>query len=129
MAEDPREHRYVLYGALVGGPGANDEHNDTTADWIFNEVTIDYNAAFVGACAGLYYFFGNDSMQVTPNFPPTLIEEEIETRYWVEAFGIDDGKVTAVTLYVFGTAPVADKKISVRYYFDTKGMSSLVLMI
>lgn len=125
MAEDPREHRYVLYGALVGGPGANDEHNDTTADWIFNEVTIDYNAAFVGACAGLYYFFGNDSMQVTPNFPPTLIEEEIETRYWVEAFGIDDGKVTAVTLYVFGTAPVADKKISVRYYFDTKGMSSL----
>ena len=46
----------------------------------------------MGACAGLYYFFSNDSMQVTPNFPPTLIEEEIETRYWVEAFGIDDGK-------------------------------------
>lgn len=125
MAEDPREQRYVLYGALVGGPGANDEHNDTTADWVFNEVTIDYNAAFVGACAGLYDLFGDDSMLVTPDFPPVISEEETEMRYWVEAFGIDDGKVTAVTFYVYGTAPVADKNISVRYFFDTAGMSSL----
>ena len=48
--EDPDEHRYVLYGALAGGPDDKDKHNDTTADWVYNEVTIDYNAAFVGAC-------------------------------------------------------------------------------
>ena len=67
-------------------------------------------------------------MQVTPDFPPAISEEEIETKYWVEAFGIDDGKVTAVTFYVYGTAPVADKNISVRYFFDTAGMSSLIPM-
>lgn len=40
----------------------------STNDWIYNEVTIDYNAAFVGACAGLYEFYGDESMQVTPDF-------------------------------------------------------------
>ncbi|MDE6104041.1 MAG: glycoside hydrolase family 9 protein, partial [Oscillospiraceae bacterium] len=54
MAEDTREQKHVLYGALVGGPDGDDNHSDTTNDWIYNEVTIDYNAAFVGACAGLY---------------------------------------------------------------------------
>ncbi|TYQ18199.1 UNVERIFIED_CONTAM: dockerin type I repeat protein [Acetivibrio alkalicellulosi] len=69
-AEDPSTHKHVLYGALVGGPGRNDEHIDVTHDYIYNEVAIDYNAAFVGACAGLYEFFGDSSMSVTPNFPP-----------------------------------------------------------
>jgi len=56
--EDPDPHKYVLYGALVGGPDENDQHIDMTSDWVYNEVTIDYNAAFVGACAGLYRYFG-----------------------------------------------------------------------
>jgi hypothetical protein len=59
-----------LYGALVGGPDQGDNHVDVTSDYIYNEVTIDYNAALVGACAGLYRFFGDSSMSVTPNFPP-----------------------------------------------------------
>ncbi|MBP0973903.1 MAG: glycoside hydrolase family 9 protein, partial [Oscillospiraceae bacterium] len=58
MAEDPAEHKHVLWGALVGGPGKDDNHSDTTNDWILNEVTIDYNAAFVGAAAGLYARYG-----------------------------------------------------------------------
>lgn len=45
-----------------------DKHNDITADWIYNEVTIDYNAAFVGACAGLYDYYGTDAMEITPIF-------------------------------------------------------------
>lgn len=125
MAEDTREQKHVLYGALVGGPGANDEHIDKTSDWIYNEVTIDYNAAFVGACAGEYEFFGDDSMKVTPDFPPAESEEETETKYWVEAFAKEDGKVTDVTFYVYGSAPVADKKLSVRYYFDATGMTNV----
>lgn len=125
MAEDTREQKHVLYGALVGGPDASDQHNDVTADWIYNEVTIDYNAAFVGASAGLYEFYGDSSMKVTPDFPPQEEEEEIEEKYWVEGFSVDDGKVSAVTFYVYGTAPKADTNITVRYYFDTKGMTSL----
>lgn len=133
MAEDTGEHKHVLYGALVGGPDASDEHIDTTSDWIYNEVTIDYNAAFVGASAGLYRFFGDSSMEVTPDFPP---EEDSESgddeggnSYWVEAFGVDiaqdDGpKATEVTFFVSTDATKTSKNISVRYYFDVTGMSS-----
>ncbi|MFZ5990059.1 MAG: glycoside hydrolase family 9 protein [Bacillota bacterium] len=134
-AEDPDPHKYVLYGALVGGPGSNDQHIDVTSDYIYNEVTIDYNAAFVGACAGLYRFFGNSSMQVTPDFPPEVIIEDPGenpggSAYWVEAFGVDikqaDGpKATEVTLYVRSNVRNTSKNISVRYYFDATGMTSL----
>lgn len=68
-ANDSSPHKYVLYGALVGGPDASDQHVDRTNDYIYNEVAIDYNAAFVGACAGLYRFFGDSSMQIDPSMP------------------------------------------------------------
>lgn len=46
---------HVLVGALVGGPTSQSgEYNDSIQDWTANEVTIDYNAALVGAAAGLY---------------------------------------------------------------------------
>ena len=131
--EDPRPHKYVLYGALVGGPDAQDQHIDRTDDYIYNEVTIDYNAAFVGACAGLYKYFGDESMKITPDFPPIINTEDPDeggNQYWVEAFCVDivqsDGpKATEVTLYVYSNATKASKNISVRYYFDATGMTSL----
>ena len=48
-------NRYVLNGALVGGPSsANDyAYNDSRADYITNEVAIDYNAGFTSALAFL----------------------------------------------------------------------------
>ena len=76
MAEDPAEHKHVLWGALVGGPRSTDEHSDTTADWVDNEVTIDYNAAFVGAAAGFYLKYGDETMQPTPDFPPPEVEDD-----------------------------------------------------
>lgn len=133
--EDTDPHKFVLYGALVGGPDEADKHNDTTADWVYNEVTIDYNAAFVGACAGLYRYFGDSSMKVTPDFPPKAVIEDPGSNpggnaYWVEAFCVDiaqsDGpKATEVTLYVCSNVKKASKNISVRYYFDSTGMTSL----
>ncbi len=131
--EDPEPHKYVLYGALVGGPGPKDEHIDVTSDYIYNEVTIDYNAAFVGACAGLYRFFGDPSMEITPDFPPKVVIEDPGTggsKYWVKAFGIDvsqhgELKTTEVTLYVYSDSSKPSKNISVRYYFDITGMSSI----
>lgn len=68
-ANDSSPHKHVLYGALVGGPDLGDQHIDVTKDYIYNEVAIDYNAAFVGACAGLYRFFGDSSMQIDPSMP------------------------------------------------------------
>lgn len=131
--EDTDEQRYVLYGALVGGPDGNDQHIDVTSDYIYNEVTIDYNAAFVGACAGLYAFFGTDDMQVTSNFPPTPTYSSSSgggNSYWVKACGIDDLKsdgcgVTKVSLMVMTDSTKSAKDISVRYYFDASEISDI----
>ncbi len=51
----PEENRHVLYGALVGGPSAPDDnaYSDERANYITNEVALDYNAGFTGALAGL----------------------------------------------------------------------------
>jgi hypothetical protein len=66
---DPVEHRHILWGALAGGPDLNDYHIDSTTEYAYNEVAVDYNAAFVGACAGLYKYYG-DGQKPIANFPP-----------------------------------------------------------
>jgi len=49
----PTPNPQVLYGALVGGPGRNDDYVDDRADYVANEVACDYNAGFQGAVAGM----------------------------------------------------------------------------
>jgi len=49
----PDPNPQILYGALVGGPDINDNWHDDRADYITNEVTIDYNAGFQSALAML----------------------------------------------------------------------------
>ncbi|XP_014214612.1 uncharacterized protein LOC106643815 [Copidosoma floridanum] len=44
----------VLVGALVSGPDEIDCFYDKREDFIYTEVTLDYNAGFTGALAGLY---------------------------------------------------------------------------
>ncbi len=63
-ANDKSSHKYVLYGALVGGPDKNDKHKDVTADYQYNEVSLDYNAGLVGACAGIYAFYGERQQEI-----------------------------------------------------------------
>ncbi len=130
--EDTSEQKHVLYGALVGGPDGDDQHVDTTADYIYNEVTIDYNAAFVGASAGLYELFGNDTMLPDEDFPPQeqpSDDDNTTGTYWVEAFCVDivqdEPKTSEVTFYVCSDSSKPSKNISVRYYFDATGMSSV----
>ncbi len=57
---DPAENRHVLYGALVGGPSSPDDfaYADDRANYITNEVALDYNAGFTGALAALVEEFG-----------------------------------------------------------------------
>ena len=42
----------VLYGAVVGGPDANDNYSDDRESYASNEVGCDYNAGFQSAIAG-----------------------------------------------------------------------------
>jgi endoglucanase len=56
----PKNNRYVLYGALVGGPGRNDQYKDDRKNYICNEVATDYNAAFTGALSRMVLEFGGE---------------------------------------------------------------------
>jgi len=57
-----------LIGALVGGPcNANGDYHDNMADYVCNEVAIDYNAGLVGAAAGLYHFKKSGSIDKSIN--------------------------------------------------------------
>ena len=125
--EDPAPQKHVLYGALVGGPDQNDEHNDITKDWVYNEVTIDYNAAFVGACAGLYNMFGKDSMKPEENFPPEEAEDDSDLfsgdNFWVSGYCEEKPEttgagVTKLTFFVNTDCLTAHTDLSVRYYFS-----------
>ncbi|XP_049834818.1 endoglucanase A-like [Schistocerca gregaria] len=48
---DPNPHEVT--GALVGGPGENDDYSDDRTDYVHNEVCIVYNAPFTGVLAAL----------------------------------------------------------------------------
>lgn len=128
--EDTNEHRYVLYGALVGGPDEKDQHIDETKDYIYNEVTIDYNAAFVGACAGLYNFYGTPDMKITPDFPPAVQggNDNSGNDFWVDAYAVDDPQASgagvtklAVLMRTDSTIPKTD--LSMRYFFSIEEMN------
>ncbi|BDA42119.1 Endoglucanase B [Coccomyxa sp. Obi] len=56
-----RPNQFLAYGALVGGPNADDTFEDSRG-WCcaaYNEVAIDYNAAFTGAIARLVDFYSD----------------------------------------------------------------------
>ena len=68
--DDPVNQVHTLWGALVGGPDLKDYHLDMTKEYIYNEVTDDYNAAFCGDLAGLYQYFGAEGKELADkNYP------------------------------------------------------------
>ncbi|KXN86389.1 Endoglucanase E-4 [Leucoagaricus sp. SymC.cos] len=48
---DPTNTAYVLYGAVIGGPNANDDYFDIRSDWPQTEVGLDYNAPLLTLAA------------------------------------------------------------------------------
>lgn len=59
--KDQTPSKYVLVGALVGGPNKNGEYEDLRDKYETNEVAIDYNAGLVGAAAALYAVYKTGS--------------------------------------------------------------------
>ncbi|KAK5637982.1 hypothetical protein RI129_012277 [Pyrocoelia pectoralis] len=53
-SKDPNPQ--ILYGALVSGPDQNDYYEDVRDEFLYNEVTLDYNAGFQSAVAGLIHY-------------------------------------------------------------------------
>ncbi|ORX97922.1 family 9 glycoside hydrolase [Basidiobolus meristosporus CBS 931.73] len=61
--ESMTKNRFILYGALVGGPAFDDSFFDNRRDYVYTEVTQDYNAGFQGALAGMIDWYGASNFQ------------------------------------------------------------------
>ncbi len=125
--DDPVDQTHVLWGALVGGPDQEDYHNDVTSDYIYNEVAVDYNAAFVGACAGFYNYYGKneeivDSSVPRENFPPaenadgSIIEYSVASK--LEQENLERTQVSIQFTANTKLPPRYTDNITVRYWFD-----------
>lgn len=128
--DDPEDQVHVLWGALVGGPDANDWHRDQTKDYIYNEVAVDYNAGFVGAAAGLYYYYGKDAGdKPMENFPPSeeSMKGEIQEFTLKAAVGQEDARSTQVLIEISNQSFLPPRylgEIDVRYYFNISELLS-----
>lgn len=123
--DNPPDQVHVLWGALVGGPDAGDWHRDITKDYIYNEVAVDYNAAVVGACAGLYHFYGTDEMSSEENFPPPESSmksaEEIREFILKAAVGQESNRQTQVLISFTNETLLPPRYLNeakARYYFN-----------
>lgn len=123
--DNPPDQVHILWGALVGGPGADDWHRDITKDYVYNEVAVDYNAAIVGACAGLYHFFGTEDMKSEENFPPPessyKTPEEIREFVVKSAVGQEDHRATQVLISFTNETLLPPRYLNearARYYFN-----------
>ncbi|NMB33856.1 MAG: endoglucanase [Clostridium sp.] len=113
--ETPDDHRHILYGALVGGPDANDKYTDDIGNYVTNEVACDYNAGFVGLLAKMYDLHGG---QPIPGFK--AIEEITNAEIYVEASaGLSNDLSIKSFLYNKSGWParVCDK-LSFKYFMD-----------
>lgn len=115
---DPEEHRHILWGALSGGPDLNDYHIDSTTEYAYNEVAIDYNAAFVGACAGLYKYYGEGHEPIA-NFPPK--EPRTDDYYCETKLARETEDSTQVVLRIHNESsqpPHYETGMMVRYFLN-----------
>ncbi len=118
--DDPAVDRHILWGGLVGGPDLKDQHSDITTDFVYNEVAVDYNAALVGALAGLYQYYG--SGQTVTHFTPPL--EPATDDYYAFGQTVQENSASSqisVTVNNFASRPPHyETDLSARYYFDIK---------
>jgi endoglucanase len=120
----PPTPSHTAWGALLGGPDADDSYIDDIWEYAYTEVCIDYASSLVGALAGLYYYKGIDAktglgQAPLEDFPP--LEEE-QTEFWIEGkVGEDSGLISEIKLVVHNETvhpPHLDPLLSIRYYFN-----------
>lgn len=118
--DDPPENRHVLWGALVNGPAdiATDGHVDQRGDFGSNEVTIDYNGAFLAAIAANYDVGGSTQCPIL-DFPP--IEPRIDEFYTKDKVNSLGDCFTQTEIELVNESihpPRYDENLTVQYYID-----------
>lgn len=128
----PLTDNHILWGALVGGPSSSDQPDDVTTDFVLNEVAVDYNAALVGALAGLYQYYGQ-SQPMTSFTPPAQsqgncaeYQATCSTPYYATAtLNQDSNQSTQITVNINNFAdepPHLQTGMSMRVYFDISSL-------
>lgn len=115
---DPAEHRHTLWGGLVGGPDTKDVHVDATNDFVYNEVAVDYSAAFVGALAGHYTYYGQ-GQQPQANF--STKEADVNEQFAEAKLEQENDQRTQITITLHNDTvhpPRFENTLKARYFFS-----------
>ncbi|MFZ5542059.1 MAG: glycoside hydrolase family 9 protein [Pseudomonadota bacterium] len=114
----PAQHRHVLYGALVGGPGADDSYSDDIGNYVTNEVATDYNASVTGVLAKLNELMPGSTP--LPDFPPkeTPSEDEFFVEAAVNSAASNYTEIKALLNNRSGWPARPGDKLSFRYFVD-----------
>jgi hypothetical protein len=123
--DDPTTHRHTCWGALVGGPDDKDAHEDVTTNFVDNEVAVDYSAAFVGALAGLYLYYGSGQQ---PNASFTTAETPVNPFFVEATLNQESSQGTQVTLRLHADTtqpPQYVTGLTVRYFFDISELQAI----
>ena len=114
---EPGTARHTLYGALVGGPDANDGYSDVVSDYNKNEVACDYNAGFTGLLAKMY---GKYHGQTLKDFG--AVEEVKINEFYVQGGinvdGTDFMELKALICNVSAWPARGGENLEFRYYVD-----------
>ena len=114
---EPGSHRHTLYGALVGGPDANDGYDDSVLNYTNNEVADDYNAGFTGLLAYMYSKYHGQTLK---DFG--AVEKPNENEYFsevaVNASGNDFTEIKVLIHNRTGWPARSADNIEFRYFID-----------
>lgn len=118
--DKPTENRHILYGALVNGPTdfATDGHVDKRGNFAANEVTIDYNGAFVAALAANYASMGSTQCPI-PQFP--VLEPRIDEFYTRDKINTQGDCFTQAEIVLVNESihpPRYDTNLTAQYYIN-----------
>jgi hypothetical protein len=119
MPDDPPENRHILWGALVNGPAdLSDNHVDKRGDFGSNEVSIDYNSAFLAAIAANYETMGSTTCPI-PDFPP--LEPRIDEFYTQDKINTKNECFTQTQVTLVNESihpPRYDEHLTARFYIN-----------
>ncbi len=113
---EPAEHRHTLYGALVGGPDANDGYVDEVSNYTTNEVACDYNAGFTGLLAKMYSEYHGETLKDFGAVEQP--EDEISAEACVNVDGQDFIEIRAFVYNKSAWPARVAKNLEMRYYVD-----------